>query len=108
MAPDAAEMRAPAETAGLTYVTDLDPGIRRVTTKDGFEYRDPAGRLIRDEATLERIRKLAIPPAWTDVWICPDARRSHPGDRSRRPAAASSIDITPTGAPSAMPTSSTA
>jgi DNA topoisomerase-1 len=73
MAPDTAEMRAPAEIAGLTYVTDLDPGIRRVTTKDGFGYRDPAGRLIRDKVTLERIRKLAIPPAWTDVWICPDA-----------------------------------
>ena len=73
MAPDAAEMRAPAETAGLTYVTDLDPGIRRVTTKDGFEYRDAAGRLISDKETLERIRKLAIPPAWSDVWICNDA-----------------------------------
>ena len=46
---------------------------------------DADGRAVRDRATLARIRALAIPPAWTDVWICPRARRPHPGDRPRRP-----------------------
>lgn len=73
MARDVAEMPAVAEAAGLTYVDDSDPGIaRRGTSPANFEYRDAAGRPVRDEATLERIRKLAIPPAWTSVWICPD------------------------------------
>ncbi len=72
MVLDPAEMRAPADAAGLTYVSDLDPGIRRVATKAGFSYRDPTGRPIQSEAVLERIRQLAVPPAWTDVWICPD------------------------------------
>ena len=40
--------------------------------------------MVRDPKTLDRIRKLAIPPAWTDVWICPDRARPHPGDRPRR------------------------
>lgn len=59
---------------GLTYVTADDPGIRRKPARGhGFNYTDAEGRPVRDEATLERIRALAIPPAWTDVWICPDA-----------------------------------
>lgn len=62
----------PAAAAGLTYVSDLDPGIRRVKTGAGFGYRDADGKRIEAAATLERIRALAIPPAWTDVWICPD------------------------------------
>ncbi|MFC3077296.1 DNA topoisomerase IB [Phenylobacterium terrae] len=74
MSSQQAEMAEPVEAAGLTYVTDLDPGIRRVKTGGGFGYRDPEGKRVEDEATLERIRKLAIPPAWTDVWICPDPR----------------------------------
>jgi len=48
------------------------PGITRRRRGRGFEYIDPAGRRIDDEATRERIRTLAIPPAWTDVWICVD------------------------------------
>jgi DNA topoisomerase IB len=48
------------------------PGISRRRRGRGFEYVDAAGSRIEDEATLERIRALAIPPAWTDVWICPD------------------------------------
>ncbi|MGE5565866.1 MAG: DNA topoisomerase IB [Parcubacteria group bacterium] len=73
MARDVADMPAVAEAAGLTYVDDRDPGIaRRGTSPANFEYRDAAGRPVKDDATLERIRKLAIPPAWTDVWICPD------------------------------------
>jgi DNA topoisomerase-1 len=60
--------------AGLTYVTDLDPGIRRRKAGHGFNYRTADGKPVTDEPTLDRIRALAIPPAWTDVWICPDPR----------------------------------
>lgn len=63
----------PLQAAGLTYVSDLDPGLRRVKTGGGFGYRTADGKRVEDETTLERIRRLAIPPAWTDVWICPDA-----------------------------------
>jgi DNA topoisomerase-1 len=61
-----------AEHAGLTYVAEDQPGIRRETTAKGVRYIGPDGRVVRDEATLERIRKLVIPPAYTDVWICAD------------------------------------
>jgi DNA topoisomerase-1 len=70
--PEAAAEAAAA--AGLRYVTDVMPGIRRRRTGRSFSYRDPAGRLIRDRQTLARLRALAIPPAWTEVWICPDPR----------------------------------
>jgi len=60
-----------AASAGLRYVTDSAPGIRRKRAGSGFTYVGPDGRRITDEKTLERIRKLAIPPAYTDVWICP-------------------------------------
>jgi DNA topoisomerase I len=62
-----------AESAGLTYVSDEQRGITRERTNGGFSYFKANGEPVRDEATLERIRKLAIPPAWTDVWICPKA-----------------------------------
>ncbi|MFL6196635.1 MAG: DNA topoisomerase IB [Thermoanaerobaculia bacterium] len=62
-----------AKAAGLRYVTDDEPGIRRKKRGQGFAYQDPEGRTVKDEKILERIRKLAIPPAWTDVWICPRA-----------------------------------
>jgi DNA topoisomerase-1 len=62
------------DAAGLTYVSDLDPGIRRRKAGHGFNYQDAEGHPVHDEATLDRIRKLAIPPAWTDVWISPSAR----------------------------------
>jgi DNA topoisomerase-1 len=55
--------------AGLTYVTDDTPGISRRRAGKGFAYRSSAGRAVRDKNTLERIRALAIPPAWSDVWI---------------------------------------
>jgi len=59
---------------GLSYVSDQDPGIRRKPARGhGFNYVDAEGRPVKDEATLDRIRALAIPPAWTDVWICPRA-----------------------------------
>ncbi len=63
-----------AAAAGLRYVTDATPGIRRVRAGGGFRYTAPDGTAVRDRATLQRIRSLAIPPAYTDVWICPDAR----------------------------------
>ena len=50
------------------------PGIRRIRRGRGFSYEDPDGRALCDEAVVERIRALAIPPAWTDVWICDDDR----------------------------------
>ena len=65
---------AEADAAGLTYVTDEDPGIRREKSRLGFDYYRPGGRPVKDEATIDRIRKLAIPPAYQDVWICPDPR----------------------------------
>jgi DNA topoisomerase I len=60
-----------AKIAGLRYVTDRMPGIRRVGAGKAFRYFDVNGRLIRAPGTLARIRSLAIPPAWADVWICP-------------------------------------
>jgi DNA topoisomerase-1 len=63
-----------ARTAHLRYVNDDMPGITRRRSGKGFSYRDPAGRPISDKETLQRIRSLAVPPAWTDVWICPDPR----------------------------------
>ncbi|HVS38650.1 MAG TPA: DNA topoisomerase IB [Gemmataceae bacterium] len=60
-----------AKAAGLRYVRDDRPGIRRVRKGVGFRYVGPDGFPIRDPETLQRIRSLAIPPAWTRVWICP-------------------------------------
>lgn len=54
---------------GLAYVSDQDPGLRRRKSRAGFDYLDAQGQPIRDEKTIDRIRALAIPPAWTDVWI---------------------------------------
>jgi DNA topoisomerase I len=60
-----------ARFAGLRYMTDTRPGIRRRRAGKGFYYLDPKGNSMRDRDTLARIRSLAIPPAWRDVWICP-------------------------------------
>ena len=100
--PSAATVVVEEVPKGLVYVTDDRPGIRRVRKGDGFSYRQPDGQLIRDETELQRIRKLAIPPAYEDVWICinprghlqatgRDARgrkqyRYHPGWRAARDA----------------------
>lgn len=62
-----------AESAGLRYVSDESPGIRRRKSGTGFSYQQPNGSRITDRYVIKRIRKLAIPPAWTDVWICPTA-----------------------------------
>jgi len=61
---------AVAESAHLRYVSDAQPGIRRLRVGRGFRYVDAAGAPIRDPAALRRIRALAIPPAWRTVWIC--------------------------------------
>ena len=66
-----ADPRAAARDAGLRYTTDARPGIARRRSGTGFNYRDPEGRTIRDREVIGRVRALAIPPAWTDVWICP-------------------------------------
>jgi DNA topoisomerase I len=68
----AAEAQA-ATSAGLRYVTDRAPGIRRRRTGAGFSYTDAGGATIRDPRELKRIKSLAIPPAWRDVWICATA-----------------------------------
>ncbi|HZF07789.1 MAG TPA: DNA topoisomerase IB [Thermoanaerobaculia bacterium] len=62
-----------ARAAGLRYVTDTLPGLRRRRSGKGWTYLDPAGKVIRDPEERVRIDALAIPPAWTDVWICPRA-----------------------------------
>lgn len=58
---------------GLVYVNDEEPGISRRRVGKGFSYRGLDGKPVKDKAVLSRIRALAIPPAWTGVWICPDA-----------------------------------
>ncbi len=63
-----------ARQAGLLYVSDAEPGIRRLRCGRGFRYLDAEGRPVRDADTLERIRRLAIPPAYADVWICGSPR----------------------------------
>ena len=63
-----------ARAVGLRYVNDGEPGITRRRAGKSFSYRTPDGAPVRDAETLQRIRSLAIPPAWTDVWICPSPR----------------------------------
>ena len=62
-----------AEEAGLRYVNENQPGYTRKAKNDDFEYLDTEGKAVRDEQRLLRIKRLAIPPAWTDVWISPSA-----------------------------------
>jgi len=69
-----ARARQHARHNGLIYVSDTDPGIQRVRVGKGFRYLGPRRRPITGTRTLERIRKLAIPPAYTDVWICTKER----------------------------------
>ena len=59
-----------AREGGLVYVGDADPGLSRRSTATGFRYLDPTGKAVRDATTLGRIRALAIPPAYREVWIC--------------------------------------
>jgi len=70
--PLAIEPTVSAEVAGLRYVNDLTPGIRRIGRLKRFRYLDQNGRAVSDSDVLARIKSLVIPPAWTDVWICPN------------------------------------
>ncbi len=63
-----------AKEAGLRYVSDAQPGIRRKRSGKGFQYVDAEGKPVRNRDILQRIRLLVIPPAWRDVWICADSR----------------------------------
>jgi len=63
-----------AEEAGLRYVSGCGPCIRRVRCGRAFRYIGPDGASLRDPKQLQRIRSLAIPPAWRDVWICPSPK----------------------------------
>ena len=69
-----ADPHASARAAGLVYTADDRPGIRRLKRGKGFTYVDAKRRPLRSAADLARIRSLVIPPAWTDVWICPNPR----------------------------------
>src|SRR5262245_60103492 len=60
-----------AAAAGLRYVSDQSPGIRRRRAGRGFRYVTPRTGILR-ESELQRVKRLAIPPAWRDVWICPN------------------------------------
>jgi DNA topoisomerase-1 len=71
---DAPDPVASARSAGLRYVSDCNPGFRREKGPLGFRYTRTDGRLVRNAADLKRIRALAIPPAWIDVWICRDPK----------------------------------
>jgi DNA topoisomerase I len=70
------ESRAPAAVAAaeaeLTYVSDTEPGIRRKASGTGFSYTGTDGAKVTDRSILQRIHEIVAPPAWTDVWICPD------------------------------------
>jgi DNA topoisomerase-1 len=67
-------LRSEVRAVGLIYVSDTQPGIRRLRHGKGFGYRDADGRHVRNREELERIRTLAIPPAYVDVWICANPR----------------------------------
>jgi DNA topoisomerase-1 len=71
VAPEREDPRLSARAAGLRYVSGEGPGISRRRRGKGFEYLGVDGKPVREKRTLERIRSLAIPPAWTAVWICP-------------------------------------
>ncbi|MGK7870742.1 DNA topoisomerase IB [Falsiroseomonas sp. E2-1-a20] len=71
--PAIIDAREAASDAGLRYVSDDQLGISRRRVGKGFSYRLPKGGALRDASALKRIRALAIPPAWTEVWICPQA-----------------------------------
>lgn len=72
--PDDLDPKQAAKDAGLRYMPDTAPGITRQQKGDRFTYTDTNGRMIQDTETLDRIRSLVIPPAWTNVWICPSPR----------------------------------
>ena len=70
--PSSTEAVKVAAQSGLHYVSDRRPGIQRSRKGKSFSYRLPNGGVLREAATLQRIKSLVIPPAWKDVWICTD------------------------------------
>jgi len=94
-----------AAAAGLRYVTDAMPGIRRQRHGRGFTYVGPDGEVIRTRESLDRFRSLVIPPAWTEVWICPH-EDGHLQVTAAMLAAASSIATTRISASTATAPSS--
>lgn len=65
------EAEEAARAAGLSYISDTIPGIRRIRRGKGFSYKDEAtGKTVKNSSVLERIKSLVIPPAWEKVWIC--------------------------------------
>ncbi len=70
----ASRKRRPAPPGGLRYSRDGENGFLRMAGDKAFDYVDAAGERVTEAATLERVKALAIPPAWTDVWICGDER----------------------------------
>ena len=69
--PVLTDPKVSAKVVGLRYVSDNSPGIRRKQRGNEFCYLDENDKVIHDETQLRRIKSLGIPPAWTDVWICP-------------------------------------
>jgi DNA topoisomerase I len=63
-----------AKSAGLRYVSDAQPGITRKRWRKGFRYFDPERERVLESETLARIKSLVVPPAWNDVWICPNPK----------------------------------
>jgi DNA topoisomerase-1 len=82
-----ADPQEAAEAADLRYVSDERAGIRRQKSGKGFVYLHPDGTKVFEPRLLGHIRSLAVPPAWTDVWICPfaDGHIQATGPSSRRP-----------------------
>ena len=72
--PERKRARRAAPAGGLRHSNDREPGLHRVNGPTGFAYGDASGKRVSDPETLQRIRSLVIPPAWTDVWICADER----------------------------------
>ena len=94
-----ASARGMAQDAGLRYVEGAKNGIGRARAGKSFRYRDARGRPVTDPRVLERIKKLAIPPAWVDVWICPTANAHLLATGRDVRQAGSSIDTIHAGEP---------
>jgi DNA topoisomerase IB len=102
IAPDPVEV---AEEAGLRYVSDDRPGYTRKRKGGDFDYLDSEGKPIRDENRLLRIKRIGVPPAYTNVWICP-AANGHI-QATGRDAGGNSTATTSAGAKSATKISTT-
>jgi hypothetical protein len=97
-----------AESAGLRYVSDARPGIRRKKAGTGFSYIRADGSKLTEKDVLKRIKALAIPPAWTEVWICPFSdghihRAGWPPLPILKPACAQQRSTSPAARPSRLP-----